>query len=203
VVVRDTSAARLFWVDAQGRRQGRTVPALLQHVFGPAMPAFAVRAPSAAGEYQLVFCDEQGHRLAATPYRVVADLPQGPARTAGLVPGPHVTLESRGAASSTCGRVIIENRTASYVQALSNRPQEGRSVRAHPGMFYAGAPWAGSVSLVMWWRPGHTGDRPRAVRLLLPQDLPPHGRLALDLPADLVPAGGTLRRPVSALVVDP
>jgi hypothetical protein len=70
-------------------------------------------------------------------------------------------------------------------------------------MFYAAAPWTGSVSLVMWWQPRHGGGPPRALRLLLPQDLPPHSRLTMDLPTDLVPAGVTLERTVDAVVTDP
>ena len=172
VVVTSPNRIRLAWEDGQGRRLGRPAPALLQHVFGPDMPAYTVRSPEAAGPHRLVFLDEAGRRLAAVPYvvdpglKVWSKQDGGPPEGSGRV---EVEVGATGPA-----RVFLVNDGPRYFQAHSYRDPNLGAAAVQPGMSH---PAPGSLVLRVKPLDASGGG----VECLLPADLPPGGRIEVPV----------------------
>ncbi len=179
VVVPDHVRVRLAWADADGRLVTKPTPALLQRVFIAAHPAYRALTPRRPGRYELVFLDDQERRLATRSYEVADDLRTHPAAPGDQVPSVSGTTLEAGAGRTTPLRVTVTNATPYYLQAHAGRPLRPTS-----------GPERGSLTLhVRVSGPG--GDGLVQERLLaLPADLPPHGRLELELPDYLLPPGG-------------
>jgi hypothetical protein len=187
VLVGENPGVRLTWTAVDGRTVGKPSQALFQHVFGPGIPAFTVLSPIQPGRYALNFLDQHGRCLASRLYEVVKGLHSVKDAFGEKTPPLHVGMEP-GHAPGVARRIVVANPTRFYVQAFGDRPQAGRSVRSHPGMFDLRAPWAGALTVVLWHHP--FPDQPaREIRLLLPHDLPPGGRCVLDVSDDLLTYG--------------
>lgn len=186
-VVKDRSQTFMAWADSEGRLIEKPTRALFQHILGPSLPAFTVKTPQAPGRYTLVFLDQNSQRLGAKPYRVVQGL-----STSGQAFGKNLPAISLGEAawtidSSAGRRLVYENKSPYYLQAHINRDQIPASVRAHPG-FGLGAYDPGSVYLLVRGFAEGPGGGPliQEMPIPLPHDLPPGGRVAIELSPDRV-----------------
>jgi len=202
VVVGSDASARLAWADMNGQLVTRPTLGLFQHAYGPGVPAYSIETPSKPGSYLLLFLDAAGMPMASKQYEIVAGMPTS--RQAFGDETPHLRLSLQGPDESTAGvlRAVVENTTSAYIQAHGNRPQVQHSIRSHPGLFDLTAPWADSLTLVIWH---HTlGDREpaRELRLLLPRDVPPGDRVVIDLP-DSIFQGMHRHRSTTAASVEP
>jgi hypothetical protein len=189
VVVGANARARLAWEDGAGKLVSRPATALFQHILGPDLPAYTIQTPGKPGPYSLVFMDEEGRRLHVKHFEVTAELFTGKQAYADRNPPLKAALEKLPGEHTGC-RVVLENATPFYLQAFGDRPQAEHSVRSHPGMFDLRTPWAGCLSLVIWYHPAQADLPPREIRLLLPHDIPPQGRVSLLLLDELF-AGST------------
>ncbi|MGO9598547.1 MAG: hypothetical protein ACLP7Q_11210 [Isosphaeraceae bacterium] len=175
------------WTDSRGRTVGKWTRALFQHVFGPQIPAFAVKTPRQAGDYRLVFRDDQGRPVQTRPYRVRADLAtiltesgNTPVSTSAAMTQDASALVSIAAEmDDDPPAVILENKTQLYLQANTSREQVYlKSAQVHPAAMRTSA---GSLVLEALWS---SADHPfesfeQAIRL--PRDLPPGARLRMVL----------------------
>jgi hypothetical protein len=186
-VVEQARPVRVGWMDSRGRIMGGWTRALFQHVFGPQIPAFAVKTPRQPGDYQLVFQDDQGRPVQARWYHVRADL-ETILTQYQVAPGPTGAVMAQDAsaqvslAAETDGEspaVILENKSRMYLQANTSREQVYlKSAQVHPAAMRTSA---GSLVLVAQWTPpGHPTELlEQAIRL--PCDLPPGARLRIVL----------------------
>jgi hypothetical protein len=185
VVVAGRSRALVAWADADGKLIKKPSNAMFQHIFGPSLPAFTVKTPGKPGRYDLVFLDYRHRRVASRPYLVVEGL-----RTSRQVFGTQVpdlalnevTLNTEPGGTASL-RLVLENTSPYFIQTHVHSAREaiGPSARSHPGISTAGP---GSM-LLRLRLDGPPGSPPiHEVDLLLPRDLPPRGRIALELPAD-------------------
>jgi hypothetical protein len=171
----------LAWTDEHGRRvTRRPVPALYQHIFGPDLPAYAIRAPRNPGRYRLVVLDERMRPIFSQPYLVDAGLRTG---RPWLSERPRIATNllsmEREAVPGDGPRLRLENRTDDYLQANVKRADNLGSARAHPGML-----WLEPGSLVLKVRvtPSQSGRPVRETIAFLPHDMLPHSRLEVRLP---------------------
>jgi hypothetical protein len=171
---------QLAWSDSTGRRVGKPVPALMHHLVGPGLPAYAVKTPLKAGDYELAFLDGSGRQLASMPYRVRVNLDRSAAFGLSAPACNALTWEVSGEAGDK--RVVLENRMCAYLQGMAERPPGLGRVGLMPGVGTSGlfAPWAGSLFLKATATPADGGP-PRS--FLLPVcDLPRDGRMEIDVP---------------------
>ena len=180
-VVPEATRVFLAWADASGERVGEPMRALFQHAFGPSIPAFRALTPKTSGDYDLLFLDDRGRRLASRRYRVELGLATSHRAFPGRlpeIPANEITAEVAGAGSGDL-RVSLRNAGGLYLQAIRASPGVAPSVSAHPGL---ASPGAGSLHL---WVRTEEASRPAIDQLIpLPGDLPPGGSLTIDLPAD-------------------
>jgi hypothetical protein len=172
----------LTWIDERGRTLGRPGRALAQHVYGPGLAAYVTRTPAEPGEYRLRFRDGGGRVLGERAYRVRSDLTTWRAAGRGA---PRVNVRVLPAAQGAAVRLCLENRTPWYVQAQPDTPwyilaqpdcpTTADHAPSHPALFET-APSALRIDLRL-------GD----LRTLLPCDLPPHGRVTVEVPAGFLP----------------
>ena len=189
VVVDTADPLSLAWLDARGRPVGRPTRALFQHVYGPGIPAFAVKAPREPGQYRLAILDRSGRPIRSRPCRVRRDLPTGLEQVAGKSPSLSVASVVVTPRSEGVGPVslVIENRTSCYLQAHTSRDQVYLpSVRGHATAMRDAR---GSLGLTLRAPAVHPGGVAVELELPLPCDLPPQGRLFFTLPRDAVPSG--------------
>jgi hypothetical protein len=187
-VVPDASRVLMAWSDSHGRLRGTTLPGLFQHILGPSMPAYRVLTPAKAGDYELVFLDDQHRRLAAKPYRVTPLLRTSRRTFPGRIPA--ITVNTATAELETASTdpllITLENTSDLYVQTLAENRDTCRSIRANPGLVYPGP-----GSLQFWIHVEKSGETPaQDLNFALPQDLPPHGALTLALPTDRFAGAG-------------
>lgn len=169
----------LAWTKPDGTRVSDPTLGLYQHVFGPDLPAYTIETPKEAGRYQLDFLDEQGHRLASKPYMVSKTL-RTSAQTFGAAP-PNICINSLKLTQEQCVqgqiRFTIENTSPYYIQAHPTRKKELGSARSLPTI----APFdRGSALLAAKYHRG--AEEVGQLYLVLPHDLPPGGRLEMNLP---------------------
>jgi hypothetical protein len=189
VVVGSAPPVWATWTDSRGHQVGEKVRVLYQHIFGPQIPAFSVRTPTAPGDYRLAFADERNRALQSRPYRVSSRLDT----VLSLMTPAHRDVDATEFVKATpiknghqCS-LILENKSSLYLQANTSRDQVYlKSIRAHPGTLRTSA-----GSLVIRLRTA-SGNRqvPRAYSFLLPCDLPPRTSIVfttsdLSLNADL------------------
>jgi hypothetical protein len=141
------------------------------------IPAYSVLSPSKPGNYRLVFLDEKGHQLAEKPYVVNPALRTLPNPPPSDLSG--VSIQPVGAAE-TPGRVRVamENTSPYYLQSHTNHWAVPPSVRTLPSY---GEIAVGSLFLRLKPDPE---DPSEAAAFPLPFDLPPGGRVEIDLSAD-------------------
>jgi hypothetical protein len=187
-VVPEDSRVFLSWVRADGKRLRQPINALFQHVFGPSIPAYRVLTPRTPGAYELVVEDAHRHRLAAIPYRVNPAL-RSTLQEAYRGRVSEYTVNVLNSATdpdrSAPYRIEVENASPLYAQALTADLKDYRSICAHPGLVKPGP-----TSVHLRLQAAQEDLPPWDVSLTLPFDLPPGGRLALELPADRIPQGG-------------
>jgi hypothetical protein len=181
VVVQRSSPVEIAWADAQGHLLTKPYPALYQHVFGPDLPAYTVRTPKQVGNYRLVILDSRRRPIAAKPYVVVPIV-----RTSRPVLGktmPDHAISATVVNQETCDfdrvRVVLENASPYYLQAQAARDGAQGAACSHPGL---AAPAEGSTVLSLSYLQG--ASTTRQVNLMLPHDLPAHGRLEMDVPIE-------------------
>jgi hypothetical protein len=171
---------QLTWSDADGRRVGQPVPALMHHLVGPGLPAYAVKTPLKPGDYELAFLDGAGRQLASVPYRVRVNLDRSAAFGLSAPACNALTWEVSGEAGDK--RVVLENHTCAYLQGMAERPPGLGRVGLMPGVGTSGlfAPWAGSLYLKVTATPADGG--PSRSFLLPLCDLPPDGQREIEVP---------------------
>jgi hypothetical protein len=192
--------ALLAWTDDGGRQVSRPVPAFYQHVFGPSIPAYAIRTPDRAGSYRLVVLDRRLRRRASTGYQIIERVPvaqpEFPARRPGLtvhpvvLPGSPAVARAAGRDSSGGFAVRLENTSTRYAQALVFRENLRGAAVTHPGL-RSRWPRADAGALVLRVMPAgiDPGEPDGAREISLPEDLAPNARLAVSIPADRLPPG--------------
>jgi hypothetical protein len=187
-VVPEDTRVFLSWTRADGKRLRRPINALFPHIFGPSMPAYRVFTPRKPGDYELVFEDAQQRRLAAIPYRVnpalrttLQEVSKG--RVSELT--VNVVNTGTGPECSAPLRIEVENTSPLYMQALTADSKDYRSICAHPGLVKPG-PTSPHLRLQV----ANEDLPPWDMNLVLPYDLPPGGRLSLELPTDRIPQAG-------------
>jgi hypothetical protein len=176
VVIGPSSPVRLHWATAEGRRVGKSVPALFQHVFVPQRPAYHIQAPMQPGTYQLQFLDSDDRLLGARSYEVDAALQtarQALGQRALLVNTLSLNDADRGAAV----RLRIENTTPYYIESHCFDPQQKGHSRFHVGL---SMPGPCELHLTIQ-EAAAGGDKPATLIVPLPHDLPPFGNLELVL----------------------
>ncbi|AGA28905.1 hypothetical protein [Singulisphaera acidiphila] len=179
VVVLRPRRISLAWAKRDGKLVSDPCVALYQHVFGPDIPAYTIETPKEAGAYDLVFLDDRGHRVASKPY-VVSTALQTSGQAFGAAP-PDFSLNAvtLGGSDSGAGplHVVLENQSPYYIQSHVARDKDLGSARVQPGI---AASEQGSAFMLVEYRQGEVlKDQ---VRRMLPHDLPPGGRLEMDLP---------------------
>jgi hypothetical protein len=180
VVLAERSQGRLTWLDADGRAVDGPVPGLFGHVYGPGLPAYTVKTPKEPGRYRLVYDDDRGHKSTLSTYEVDPHVTTSRRAAGGKLPDVRVgrvQWETRGDRAAPA-RVAVENAGPFYLQAETQRDRVSTS--AHPGVTPASA---GALILHV---EAYRRAEPLPFRecdLTLPGDLPPGGRLTLDLPA--------------------
>ncbi len=178
--------ALVAWADEQGTPIEKPSNVLFQHVYGPNLPAFTVRTPAKPGRYQHLFMDCGRRPLASKPYRVVDNL--FTIRQALLASGAPIKVKevslTVGPGERTPRRIVLENTSPFYIQAHVERETVAPSARNQPGI---GVPEPGS--LVLRLQEDQVPGSPPAQEwdLLLPRDIPPHGRIAMDLSYPISP----------------
>ncbi|MDR3634525.1 MAG: hypothetical protein P4L84_12030 [Isosphaeraceae bacterium] len=185
-VVPENGQALMAWSNAKGELIDTPYNALFQHIFGPGIPAFTIQTPKMPGNYELVFLDRSRRRLASKPYLVVATPPRNEPLISGKVSALSVNavVQEIDPASSKPLRLVLENTSSYYLPALVEWGPICRSVRAQPGLI---EPGLGSVVFGVRVK-GAGGRTLQELKLVLPNDVPPRGRLELELPTDhLVP----------------
>jgi hypothetical protein len=169
----------LAWADAAGRLVSTPRIGLYQHVFGPDLPAYTIKTPVKGGAYQLLFLDERRRTLGAKPFVVSSRLLTSRLHFRARRPDFTVSgLLVRGEfGRGDRLRIALENKTACYIQAQTLRDKALGSASTHPGM---AVPSLGSLVLQVTYQ----GDprTPDQLLMVLPRDLPAHGRLALEVP---------------------
>jgi len=191
VVVTGADWAILTWIDDRGTTVSAPMPALYHHIFGPCVPAYSVRTPVRPGTYRLAICDRSLRPRATIGYRIVAERavaePTFPARPSRLTVHP-VTLEAAGTDRSTSLGVTLVNTTSCYVQSLVFREFVDPVARTHPGLR---SRWpranTGGLVLRVWPKGGDPSRAEEAREIPLPEDLPPGGRLKVDLGPNRLP----------------
>jgi hypothetical protein len=179
VVLTQPLRIELAWADAAGRLVSTPRIGLYQHVFGPNLPAYTIKTPMKEGAYQLVFLDERRRTLGAKPFVVSPQLLTS--RLHFRRKQPDFTVSGLAVRGADCRGdrlgITLENKTSCYIQAHTLRDKALWSASTHPGM---AVPSLGSLVLQVTYQ----GDprTPDQLMLVLPRDLPAHGRLALELP---------------------
>jgi hypothetical protein len=196
--------ALLAWTDDRGRSISEPQPALYQHVFGPSIPAYTIKTPSEPGAYRLVIYDRARHPCLAIAYQVVANVeasqPKLPPRRPDVTVHPVTTRAVAGADSSSSVELEMVNGSSTYLQAQVFRQHVNAAAQTHPGLRSI---WlkASDGGIVLSFAPvsggGGTSEPPR--ELLLPEDLPPGGRLKVTVPFDRLPPNWASR----PLVIEP
>jgi hypothetical protein len=182
----------LVWADDLDRKVGEPTPALFQHVFGPDLPAFSVKTPSAPGQYRLLVMDERNRVLQSRRFQVRADVetilahPSFPIDQ--LDAGRFVRLRTDPRQGPRA--LVLENTSPYYLQANTSREQVYlKSARSHPGAL---RPSAGSLVVKVAALSRDRGVAEPEITLLLPCDAPPQTAIGLPLPEVLA---GTLEHP--------
>ncbi|SIN73645.1 hypothetical protein SAMN05444166_0537 [Singulisphaera sp. GP187] len=178
VVVLRPRRVSLVWTKLDGTRVSDPCVGLYQHVFGPNIPAYTVETPAEAGAYELVFLDDRGERVASKPY-VVSPTLQTSAQVFGAAPPDFLlnTVVLSGPALATDQvRVALENKSPYYIQAHVTRNKELGSARVQPGI--APSEPGSAFMLARAFQGEVAKDH---IASLLPHDLPPGGRLEMDL----------------------
>jgi hypothetical protein len=192
VIITGSEGALLSWSDDHGRLLSGTQPAFYQHVFGPGIPAYAVRTPEQPGSYHLVVLDRELRRRAKIGYRIVRRLPVAqpvfPGRRPTLTVHP-IVLQPAATGQDAAVSLSLVNTSGCYVQSLVFRENVRSVARAHPGL-RSNWPKADAGALVLRIVPigGDTMESSPVREIPLPEDLPPGGRLRLVLRADRLPA---------------
>jgi hypothetical protein len=171
---------RAAWSDERGRRVGQPARVLGQHIYGPDLPAFVVQTPRTPGRYDLDFIDDCGRRLASRPFVVRADLPTSRAAFPDALPDLQVNgVRVEGTdGQPRPPRLELENASPYYLQAQVARGEVAASMQGLPGV----GPFPGSLALIgRLSRPDGRGPDHSFV-LALPRDLPPGGRLTVEVP---------------------
>jgi hypothetical protein len=154
---------------------------LYQHLFGPDLPAYTIKTPAKEGTYRLVFLDEHRRPLGSKPFVVSPKLLTS--RQIFRNRPPDISVSPLTVRSAECRgdrvRITLENKTGCYIQAHTLREQKLGSASTHPGMTL---PALGSLILEVNYLDDDRNSG-QVIRVL-PHDLPPHGRLAMDLPID-------------------
>jgi hypothetical protein len=169
----------LAWADAAGRLLSTPRVGLYQHVFGPDLPAYTIKTPMKGGAYQLLFLDERRRTIGAKPFVVSPQLLTSRhlfRRRRSDLTISGLTVRGAECRGDRLG-ITLENKTGCYIQAHALRDKVLYSASTHPGM---AVPSPGSLILEVTYQ----GDprTPDQITLALPHDLPPRGRLALELP---------------------
>ncbi|HEV3003314.1 MAG TPA: hypothetical protein VGX78_02590 [Pirellulales bacterium] len=190
VVVGASLPVRLMWATAEGKRVGKAVPALFQHLLTPHWPAYHVQAPMQGGSYQLLFLDADDHALGVKAYQVDTAL-----QTARQALGERAlsvnAVDLDGTERIGPVHLRIENTTPFYIESHRFDPQQKGRSRFHVGLSTPG-PYELHLTIQ---ETASGGPKPAPLTVPLPRDLPPNGHLELVLP----PAGpGGATEPTSA-----
>jgi hypothetical protein len=191
-IVSGSDWAFLSWRDDAGRPLCAPKLGLYQHVFGPGVPAYTIRTPRRLGSCRLVIEDRRHRRLGVIPYRIAPQLelaqPTFPARASRLAVQP-IVLRPRRSDELQSARVTLLNTSALYLQSSIFREFVEPVSQAHPGM-RSRWPRANAGALVLRVAPqgAVSSEADQAQEIPLPRDLPPGGRLRLDIPPDRLPA---------------